>query len=150
VDLGEVLQDVLGQYKEELDRAGCSLHLRTDAGVIGRWDRLRVDQVVSNLLSNAIKYGPGRPVEVDLQRLGKSARLVVRDHGIGISAQDQERIFQRFERAVSIQHYGGFGLGLWISRQLVDNLGGSIAVHSEPGLGSTFVVELPLGGPSGG
>ncbi|WP_395812276.1 PAS domain S-box protein [Archangium minus] len=150
VDLGEVLQDVLGQYKEELDRAGCSLHLRTDTGVIGRWDRLRVDQVVSNLLSNAIKYGPGRPVEVDLQRLGRSARLVVRDHGIGISAQDQERIFQRFERAVSIQHYGGFGLGLWISRQIVDNLGGSIAVHSETGLGSTFVVELPLSGPSRG
>ncbi|WP_073568033.1 PAS domain-containing sensor histidine kinase [Archangium sp. Cb G35] len=150
VDLGEVLQDVLGQFKEELDRAGCSLHLRTDTGVIGKWDRLRVDQVVSNLLSNAIKYGPGRPVEVDLQRLGKSARLVVRDHGIGISAQDQERIFQRFERAVSIQHYGGFGLGLWISRQIVDNLGGSIAVHSEPGLGSTFIVELPLSGPTGG
>jgi PAS domain S-box-containing protein len=147
VDLGEVLQDVLGQYKEELDRAGCALHLRSDAGVIGRWDRLRVDQVVSNLLSNAIKYGPGRPVEIDLQRLGKSARLVVRDHGIGISERDQARIFQRFERAVSIQHYGGFGLGLWISRQIVEGLGGSIAVHSEPGLGSTFVVELPLGGP---
>ncbi|WP_257458023.1 sensor histidine kinase [Archangium lipolyticum] len=150
VDLGEVLQDVLGQFKEDLDRAGCSLHLRSDTGVLGRWDRLRLDQVVSNLLSNAIKYGPGRPVEVDLQRLGKSTRLVVRDHGIGISARDQERIFERFERAVSLQHYGGFGLGLWISRQIVEGLGGSIAVHSEPGLGSTFVVELPLGGPSDG
>ncbi|HZH78603.1 MAG TPA: PAS domain-containing sensor histidine kinase, partial [Archangium sp.] len=149
VDLGEVLQDALGQLKEELDRARCALRLRTDAGVLGRWDRLRLDQVVSNLLTNAIKYGPGRPVEVDLQRLGKSARLVVRDHGIGISAQDQERIFERFERAVSIQHYGGFGLGLWISRQIVEGLGGSIAVHSEPGMGSTFVVELPLEGPSG-
>jgi PAS domain S-box-containing protein len=147
VDLGEVLQDVLGQFKEELDRAGCSLHLRTDAGVIGRWDRLRVDQIVSNLLSNAIKYGPGRPVEVDLQRLGRSARLVVRDHGIGISERDQERIFQRFERAVSIQHYGGFGLGLWITRQIAEGLGGSIAVHSQQELGSTFIVELPLGGP---
>jgi PAS domain S-box-containing protein len=149
VDLGEVLQDALGQLKEELDRAGCSLRLRTDAGVLGRWDRLRLDQVVSNLLTNAIKYGPGRPVEIDLQRLGGSARLVVRDHGIGISTQDQKRIFERFERAVSIQHYGGFGLGLWISRQIVEGLGGSIAVHSEPGMGSTFVVELPLAGPLG-
>lgn len=143
VDLGEVLQDVLGQFKEELDRAGCALHLRTDAGVVGRWDRLRVDQIISNLLSNAIKYGPGKPVEVDLQRLGKSARLVVRDHGIGISERDQERIFDRFERAVSIQHYGGLGLGLWISRQIAEGLGGRITVHSQPGLGSTFVVELP-------
>jgi signal transduction histidine kinase len=135
---------VLGQFKEELDRAGCSLLLRTDAGVVGRWDRLRVDQVITNLLSNAIKYGPGRPVEVDLQKLGGSVRLVVRDHGIGISAQDQTRVFERFERAVSVQHYGGFGLGLWISRQIVEGLGGTIAVHSEPGLGSTFVVELPV------
>lgn len=144
VDLGEVLQDVLGQFKEELDRAGCSLLLRADAGVVGRWDRLRVDQVITNLLSNAIKYGPGRPVEVDLQKLGGSVRLVVRDHGIGISAQDQTRVFERFERAVSVQHYGGFGLGLWISRQIVEGLGGSISVHSEPGLGSTFVVDLPV------
>ncbi|WP_395846884.1 PAS domain S-box protein [Cystobacter fuscus] len=150
VDLGEVLQDVLGQFKEELDRAGCALHLRTDAGVVGRWDRLRVDQIISNLLSNAIKYGPGKPVEVDLQRLGKSARLVVRDHGIGISERDQERIFDRFERAVSSQHYGGFGLGLWISRQIAEGLGGNITVHSQPGLGSTFVVELPLSGLPGG
>ncbi|WP_155894014.1 sensor histidine kinase [Cystobacter fuscus] len=150
VDLGEVLQDVLGQFKEDLDRAGCALHLRTDTGVVGRWDRLRVDQILSNLLSNAIKYGPGKPVEVDLRRLGKSARLVVRDHGIGISERDQERIFDRFERAVSSQHYGGFGLGLWISRQIAEGLGGSITVHSQPGLGSTFVVELPLSGLPGG
>jgi signal transduction histidine kinase len=66
----------------------------------------------------------------------------VRDRGIGISAADQRRIFQRFERAVSRRNYGGFGLGLWIVRQIVEALGGTVRVESMPGEGSTFEVEL--------
>ena len=147
LDFGELLQDALSQFKEELDRAGCSLHIRMDAGIVGCWDQLRLHQVVANLLSNAIKYGANKPIEVELQQCGPLARLIVRDHGIGISEDDQRRIFERFERAVSIQHYGGFGLGLWITRQIVQGLGGSITVDSMPGRGSTFTVELPLKGP---
>jgi signal transduction histidine kinase len=71
------------------------------------------------------------------------ARLTVEDHGIGIPQAQQERVFQRFERAVSSKHYGGFGVGLWITRQVVEAHGGTIRVTSAEGLGSTFVIELP-------
>jgi signal transduction histidine kinase len=71
----------------------------------------------------------------------------VRDHGIGIAPEHQSRIFQRFERAVSERHYGGFGLGLWIVKQIVESLGGDIRVESQPGKGATFTVALPLEPP---
>jgi signal transduction histidine kinase len=68
---------------------------------------------------------------------------MVRDYGIGIDPDDQARIFERFERAVSSRHFGGFGLGLWLSRQIIEAHHGSIQVQSEPGKGSTFEVKLP-------
>jgi signal transduction histidine kinase len=118
--------------------------LRLDgASHIGRWDRTRLEQIVGNLLSNAAKYGAGRPVEVTVSSDSETSRLTVRDHGIGIDLEHQARIFDRFERAVSVRHYGGLGLGLWIVRQIVEAHGGSISVESSPGKGSAFTVELP-------
>jgi signal transduction histidine kinase len=111
--------------------------------IVGRWDRMRIDQIVSNLLSNAIKYGENNPIEISVGREADRARLVVRDHGVGIAAADLPRVFERFERAAA-RHIGGFGLGLWIVRQVVDALGGTIAVESRLGAGSVFIVELPL------
>jgi signal transduction histidine kinase len=99
---------------------------------------------MSNLLSNAIKYGEGQPIIVSLDQDGRSARLSVKDHGIGIAPDLHERLFARFARGVSGRQYGGFGLGLWITRQLVDAMGGSISVHSHPGQGATFSIVLPL------
>jgi signal transduction histidine kinase len=90
-----------------------------------------------------MKYGPGRPIEVEVEATADHVRLSVKDHGIGIAADDHERIFQRFERAVSERHYGGLGIGLWITRQVVEAMGGTIDVRSELGDGATFVVELP-------
>jgi signal transduction histidine kinase len=110
---------------------------------VGQWDRLRLEQVVTNLLSNAIKYGEGKPVEVEVAGDAVAVTLRVRDHGIGIAPEDRRRIFERFERAVSADHYGGFGLGLWICRQVVEVFEGTIDVASAPGQGSTFVVTLP-------
>ena len=101
-----------------------------------------------NLLANAAKYGAGGPVDLIVEDLGPSARLDVVDRGIGISPGDQGRIFDRFERAVSERHYGGFGLGLWLSRQIVEAHGGTIEVTSAPGVGSTFTVLLPKSRPS--
>ena len=114
--------------------------------LVGRWDTQRLEQVVINLLTNALKYGAGKPVHLRLAAEGERARLSVRDEGIGIAAEDQGRIFERFERAVSDRHFGGLGLGLYICRQIVDALGGTIAVRSTPGEGSTFEVVLPLDG----
>ena len=107
-------------------------------------DELAVEQIADNLLSNAVKYGAGEPIEVSLVCDGAEARLTVRDHGIGISEQDQARIFDAFERAVSRREEGGFGIGLWVVRHLVDAMHGEIPVTSGPAEGSTFTVILPL------
>ena len=69
--------------------------------------------------------------------------LEVSDQGIGIAAEHQERIFERFECVVADRRYAGFGLGLWITSRIVDEFGGSLSVRSEPGSGSTFIVRLP-------
>jgi signal transduction histidine kinase len=102
-----------------------------------------VDQVVSNLVANAIKYGEGKPIEVVVETIGDRAVLKVRDNGVGIALRDHERIFGRFERAVSSRNYGGIGVGLWTVKQIVDALAGTVTVDSEPGLGATFIVALP-------
>jgi len=139
-----VLREVVERLEETRRRAGSSLQISVPGAVIGRWDRMRIDQVVSNLLINAIKYGKGNPIEISVEKSGEVARLKVRDSGIGIAPEEQAGIFDRFSRAHSAQRYGGFGLGLWIVRQIVDALGGNIEVQSKPGEGSTFLVKLPL------
>jgi signal transduction histidine kinase len=143
VDLADVVRDVVARFDEELEEAGCAVRLRADKSANGLWDPLRLDQVVTNLLTNAIKYGKGGPIEITVNGEIEAAHLTVRDHGIGIPAQDQPRIFRRFERAASERHYGGLGLGLWITRRIVEALGGAIQVDSVPGKGATFTVELP-------
>lgn len=150
VDFAALLHDVVARAEADAAGAGCKLILQASSPVIGRWDRLRLEQVVTNLLSNAIKYGAAHPVELSVVQDGPLAQLTVRDHGIGIPPDSQARIFQRFERAVSERHYGGFGLGLWICKQIVDSLGGVIRVESQPGQGATFVVALPLEPPVSG
>lgn len=142
VDLSAVVEDVVERYRETAARAGCEVRLATDV-VVGRWDRARLEQVFVNLLSNALKYGAGTPIDVRVRREGALATLSVQDRGIGIPAEDQTRIFERFERAAPVQHFSGFGLGLWIVRCIVEALGGTLAVESAPGEGSTFTVKLP-------
>ncbi|MDC0676285.1 sensor histidine kinase [Sorangium atrum] len=150
VDLGEVVRDALARFKLDLARAGCAVSLRERGRVVGLWDGSRVDQIVSNLLANAIKFGAGKPVEIAIGEEAGAARLSVRDHGIGIDPARQAQIFERFERAVSDRHYGGLGLGLYISRRIAEAHGGSIRVESALGAGATFIVELPRNGPPRG
>jgi signal transduction histidine kinase len=111
---------------------------------LGLWDPDKIERIVGNLVANGIKYGAGNPIELCVENTGPRARITVRDRGIGIDAKDQKRIFERFERSVSVQNYGGFGIGLWIARRLTEAMGGAIRVDSELGKGSTFVVELPI------
>jgi signal transduction histidine kinase len=148
VDVGALVRDVVARFEADLAQARCSVSICGDVPIVGRWDRSRVDQVVTNLLSNAIKFGPGEAIEIFLGVVGGVARLAMRDHGIGISPDQRDRIFGRFERAVSERHYGGLGLGLYISRRIVEDLGGSIRCESKEGGGSTFTVELPVSAPS--
>ena len=143
MDLADAAREVLERHESEARSAGCQVSLRAES-VVGRWDRLRVDEVLTNLIVNAIKYGAGKPVDVAVARVDGMARLVVHDQGIGISSEDQRRIFDRFERAVPVRSYGGIGLGLYIAKQIVAAHGGSIGLRSAPGEGSTFTVELPV------
>ena len=143
LDLSAVAREAAARFRDDLARAGCALEIRADGACHGEWDRLRLEQVVMNLLSNAAKYGAGRPIEIEVDGGETTARFSIRDHGIGIPAEHQSRIFERFERAVSDRHYGGLGLGLWIVRQIVDAFGGPIEVESRVGEGSTFTVLLP-------
>ena len=150
VDLDQVVRDVVARFESagEISRSGSTVELRGEPNLVGLWDRLRLEQVVTNLLSNALKYGERKPIGVRWHRDGDNAVLEVRDLGIGIAAEDQDRIFTRFERAVSVRHYGGFGLGLFVVRQLVDAMGGKVSVVSTPGQGATFKVVLPINAPS--
>ncbi|MCY1060458.1 PAS domain S-box protein [Nannocystis sp. SCPEA4] len=143
VDYAELLRATVENFSEPLARAGCEVRITAPLYASGRTDRTRFEQIVSNLLANAMKYGVGKPIELALEEVGEHVLLSVRDHGIGISAKDQARIFQRFERAVSERHYGGLGLGLWVARHVSEAMGGSISVTSVPGTGSVFVVKLP-------
>jgi two-component system, OmpR family, sensor kinase len=141
--LDEIVAEVARDLAAEAERAGCRVDLALQADVRGCWDRTALEQIAGNLLSNAIKYGAGRPVEVSVQADATTATLAVRDQGMGIAQADCERIFQRFERAVPSAERSGFGVGLWIARQLAVAHGGDIAVESLPGAGSIFTARLP-------
>jgi len=143
VDLAQVVSEVGSRFTDEAARAGSTLNVDAPAAVVGRWDKSRLDQVVTNLVSNAIKYGDNKPIDVSVASDEKNAIITIRDRGLGIAEHDHERIFGRFERAASSRHYGGIGLGLWIVKQIIDALGGTVTVASTPGDGSTFRVELP-------
>src|SRR2546423_5210704 len=144
VDLSALVHDVVECFREEIARARCRLDIRAQDQVVGVWDRSRLEQVVTNLLTNALKYGAGTDVTISVSADATRARLAVADQGIGIAPEHVERIFGRFERAVAGTEYSGVGLGLPIARDIVEALGGTIGVVSEPGGGATFTVELPL------
>ncbi|PTL82915.1 ATP-binding sensor histidine kinase [Vitiosangium sp. GDMCC 1.1324] len=146
VDLGAVVRETVEHFAPELTRARCPISIQEDTRAVGVWDRTRLGQIVANLLSNAIKFGAGRPIELRVEKQDGRARLTVTDHGIGIEPSQRARIFGRFERAVSERHYGGLGLGLYISRGIAEAHGGNIQVESQPGEGATFTVELPCTG----
>lgn len=144
VELVGLVGETIARFREQAELAGSPITLHAPQPVPGVFDRLRTEQILTNLLSNAIKYGPGKPIDVRVSADASVAVLQVRDRGIGIALEHQERIFARFERAVSVRHYGGLGLGLYIVRQVLDALGGTISVRSQEGAGSTFTVTLPL------
>jgi PAS domain S-box-containing protein len=145
IDMAELVREAAERHAEQAHEVGSSLELHLETGVVGRWDRLRLERVLTNLLSNAFKHGQGKPIEVQVRRVDGHVRLQVCDHGPGIVQEEQPFIFERFhKRGTRGERKEGFGLGLYIVRQLVEAHGGSIRVHSVPGQGATFIVELPL------
>lgn len=144
VDLAAVVREVVARFEPQAHRAGSRLTLEAPEHLEGESDRLRFDQVVTNLVDNAIKYGDGKPIHIRLDSDPGWAVLTVVDEGIGIDPAKLDIIFGRYERAVSERHYGGLGLGLYISRTVVEGMGGSVSASSERGAGATFEVRLPL------
>lgn len=143
LNLCVVVDEVLDRLRSEAGAVSSPI-ARVGAGdVRGCWDRIRTKIVITNLVSNALRFGAGKPIRVECRDLGARVSMAVSDHGIGVAPADHERIFERFGRAVSSRHYGGLGLGLWITREILSQMGGSIAVESTLGQGATFTVELP-------
>ena len=142
-DFVPVIREIVERFAEPAQSAGSPLRIHFPQLLIARADRSRLDQVVSNLLSNAIKFGAGQPIDVTLQGGPSNVQLTVRDHGIGIAPEHLLRLFNRFQRAVSSRNYGGLGLGLYITRRIVEAHGGAIEVDSAPGAGAAFSFTLP-------
>ena len=148
LDLGELVREVAARFGPALSTVGCTILAPRDSRAAGSWDRLRLEQVVTNLLSNALKYGEANPLEIEVSTQPGEASLVVRDRGMGIPREALSRIFDRFERVSPTHAPGGLGLGLYITRQIVEAHGGAIAASSEIGAGSTFTVRLPTQPPA--
>jgi PAS domain S-box-containing protein len=145
IDLSAVARDVVARLGEDARRTHSYVEVGAGSPVVGMWDRIRIEQVVAHLLTNAFKFGGSKPIEVTVEQRGPIARLVVADHGIGIAPENVERIFHRYEQAISSSAFGGLGLGLYIVRQIIEAHGGTIRIESQPGAGSTFIVDLPSG-----
>jgi PAS domain S-box-containing protein len=142
--LADVVKDIVERLSEDASNAACELRLTLGGDIVGQWDRFRLDEAFSNVISNAIKYGAGHPIEIQLQAKDGKALLVVNDHGIGIAPDDLARIFERFERTSASKNYGGLGLGLYITRQIVEQHRGSIRAENQPQGGARFIIEIPL------
>jgi PAS domain S-box-containing protein len=147
-DLADLARETIDGVREELVRYGSPLTLRADRPVLGRWDPVRIEQVIGNLLLNAARFGKGKPITVTVEADADRARVSVSDQGPGIRVEDQQRIFERFERGVAAGGVLGLGLGLYIASQIVSAHGGEIRLRSALSNGSTFTVELPRSLPT--
>jgi signal transduction histidine kinase len=145
-DLSDLVREVATQLEVQAAGAGSKVQIDLQGSVVGRWDRERLAQVVTNLMANAIKYGKGRPivVRVGADNERSEARLEVADNGVGIAPDFHKRIFEPFQRVNGNGRRDGLGLGLYIVRSIVEQLGGTARVDSRLGEGATFIVDLPL------
>lgn len=144
VDVHGLLRDTLASFQLAAERAGSEIVLTGARDVVASWDRVRVTQVFTNVLSNALKYGAGKPIEIDLDRVGDEAVITICDHGPGVDPTMQSKIFDRFERASTIRHYGGLGIGLFVVREIVTAHGGTARVENSREGGARFTIRMPM------
>jgi signal transduction histidine kinase len=145
--LREALENGLTMVRERAGNHGVTLSLELEPGLdVIRADERKVKQVVFNLLSNAVKFTPdGGGIDLSARRYGDETLIAVRDTGIGISPEDQKRLFEEFRQVGEVsRQVEGTGLGLALSKRFVELHGGRIVIESEVGVGSTFTVRLPV------
>ncbi len=143
MDFAAATREIILRFEEQAKLAGSPITLQVEGNVHGNWDKMRIEQVVTNLVSNAIKYGNSKPIAISIASDQDRIILTVKDKGFGIPKADLARIFERFERLEATNSISGLGLGLFIVKQIVEAHSGTIAVKSEVGIGSEFIVELP-------
>ena len=148
MDLVVLVKETVQRSADESRQLGTGVQVEAAAPVIGRFDPIRVDQIVSNLVSNAIKYAGRKPITVTVEKAGDTAQIKVTDRGPGIPQPEQDHVFERFERGAASERSGSYGLGLWIVRELARLHGGNVTLESIPGQGATFTVALPLSAPT--
>lgn len=144
VDLAHLAQEVVQRHAIEIEAAGSSVVFECHEPVWARVDPFRLDQVLVNLLSNALKYAPGKPIHIRVEEKNGVARISVRDEGEGIPAAQRDKVFDRFVRAGNARNINGLGLGLFITKQIIEGHRGEIRVETGEGGGAQFVLEIPL------
>jgi len=147
IDVVEAVRRVASGFEVGRNGNGAAapISVSAEGSVTAQLDSVRFDQVITNLVSNAVKYGAGKPIEIRVRhdQDANIAHVEVIDAGPGIDPCMQDKIFEPFQRATSMEPIPGLGLGLYVVKLIVDCHGGRIAVDSEPGHGSRFIVDLP-------
>ncbi|MFP5384434.1 MAG: PAS domain-containing protein [Bacteriovoracia bacterium] len=144
IDISEVLSDVLERMDPMFIDGKYSLPQFNKTEIRGSFDAYRIEQVFTNLISNAIRYGNSNPIEIEMYQKENYVHFAIKDHGRGIPPEMRDKIFDRFERAVDSKEISGLGLGLYITKKIVEAHDGKIWVESKLNEGSTFHVTLPL------
>lgn len=142
-NLSTLLEECVDRFEELFANEGSKIETQLERELWIHGDQFRIEQVITNVLTNALKYAPGKLLEITARPESDGLLLSFRDHGSGIPKEKLELIFDRFERAVSSTNISGLGLGLFISRRIVEAHGGTIIAESEPGMGTTFLIRLP-------
>lgn len=143
-DLVEVAKNVLEHFQAIFAAHSIEpISFQAPDQVLLDFDKMRIEQVIQNLLQNALKYGKGKKVEVFINDFPDKVQLTVKDQGMGVAPEKQQRIFERFERAVLPSEISGLGLGLYISSEILHLHQGNITLESTLGVGSSFTFELP-------
>lgn len=142
-DLNQSIAEVLEEFAEEILNSHCHVEVDIPPNVIVFWDKARIEQVLINLLSNAIKYAPASNISIIVTQDKKRTTLIIKDTGPGIPKEKQALIFNRFERAGAPVSVSGLGLGLYISKQIIEAMSGVIKVEGQEGKGTSFTIELP-------
>ncbi len=144
INVSEMLNEIVERYRSHFESTKTPLTVKIQPAIMAQWDRSRVEQVIVNLISNALKYAPGKEVSIELKTQLSRAIIAIEDHGPGVRKSEHDRIFERFERAVSARNVSGLGLGLFISKGIIHSHRGEIWIESEPGQGAKFTVAIPL------